>query len=62
MFGGYGDLLYQFGMVDENEKAFIDNKTAEGVNLMEKGDFYGAFLVNTFHTCVRNSTFHEQKA
>lgn len=45
MFNGYGDLLYQFGMVDENEKAHIDNETQKGVNFMKQKDFYQAFLV-----------------
>jgi vitellogenic carboxypeptidase-like protein len=45
MFNGYGDLLYQFGMVDENEKAHIDNETGRGVEFMRSGDFYDAFLV-----------------
>ena len=54
MFNGYGDLLYQFGMVDENEKAHIDNETGRGVEFMRSGDFYDAFLVrgscHTSHT------------
>ena len=47
MFNGYGDLLFQFGMLDENEKAYIDNETQKGVDFMEEKDFYQAFLVNT---------------
>ena len=45
MFNGYGDLMYQFGMVDENEKAHIDSETEYGVELMKKQDYYQAFLV-----------------
>lgn len=45
MFNGYGDLMFQFGMADENEKAYIDNATQVGVDYMKKGDFYQAFLV-----------------
>ena len=48
MFNGYGDLLYQFGMVDENEKAHIDNETQKGVNFMKQKDFYQAFLVKIY--------------
>ena len=46
MFNGFGDLLYQFGMVDENEKAYIDSETAQGVAYIKNGDFYKAFLVH----------------
>ena len=45
MFNGYGDLMYQFGMVDENEKAYIDNATQQGVDFIKKNEFYQAFLV-----------------
>jgi vitellogenic carboxypeptidase-like protein len=45
MFNGYGDLVFQFGMVDENEKAYIDNHTQKGVDFMKNKDFYNAFLV-----------------
>jgi vitellogenic carboxypeptidase-like protein len=45
MFGGYGDLMFQFGLVDENEKAHIDNETAIGVEYMRKKEFYQAFLI-----------------
>ena len=45
MFNGYGDLLYQFGMADENEKAHIDSETAQGVEFIKRGDYYNAFLV-----------------
>ena len=45
MFNGYGDLLFQFGMVDENEKAHIDSETAQGVDFIKRGDYYNAFLV-----------------
>ena len=37
--------MYQFGMVDENEKAYIDNATQQGVTFMKNKDFYQAFLV-----------------
>ena len=50
MFNGYGDLLYQFGMVDENEKAHIDNETQKAVNFMKQKDFYQAFLVKNIQT------------
>ena len=45
MFGGYGDLMFQFGMVDENEKAYIDNATQQGIDYMKQKKFYEAFLV-----------------
>lgn len=54
MFNGYGDLLYQFGMVDENEKAYIDNETQKGVNFMKQKDFYQAFLVKIYRQPKNN--------
>ena len=41
----YGDLLYAFGIVDENQKAVIDGKTEKGAELIKQRMFYEAFLV-----------------
>lgn len=45
MIGAYGDLLFQFGMVDENEKAFFDQQAAIATSYIVKKDFYSAFKV-----------------
>ena len=37
--------MYQFGIVDENEKAHIESETTKGVDYMKKKEFYNAFLV-----------------
>ena len=67
MFNGYGDLVFQFGMVDENEKAYIDNHTQKGVDFMKNKDFYDAFLVERLDSqpkclscCSRQATVAQQ--
>ena len=45
MVGAYGDLLFQFGMADENEKAFFDQQAAIATSDIQKKDFYSAFKV-----------------
>ena len=45
MVGGYGDLLFQFGLVDENEKSFFDSQTELAISYIQKKDFFSAFKV-----------------
>jgi hypothetical protein len=45
MVGGYGELAFQFGMVDENEKAFINTQAVTAVDYIKKKDFFSAFKV-----------------
>lgn len=46
MLGGYGELAFQFGLLDENQKAFVDSETMKAINSIKKKDFYGAFKVS----------------
>ena len=46
MFGGYADLVYQFGMADENQRDYIQKVSDQAVQLITSGDFLGAFKVH----------------
>ncbi len=48
MLNGIGDLAFQFGLLDELQKAFVDSQTEAAVANIQKKDFYSAFLVSTF--------------
>lgn len=45
MLGGYGELAFQFGLVDENQKAFIESQCDDGISSIQKKDFFAAFKV-----------------
>ena len=45
MLGGYGELAFQFGLLDENQKAFVDEQTSQAINDIKKKDFKSAFEV-----------------
>ena len=45
MVGGYGELAFQFGLVDEIQKAFIDSQTNSAIASIQKKDFLAAFQV-----------------
>jgi len=45
MVGGYGELAFQFGMIDENQKAFIETETQLAISHIQSKDFFGAFKV-----------------
>ena len=47
MIGGYGELAFQFGLLDENQKAFVNEQSTMLLKYIEKKDFYGAFKVGT---------------
>lgn len=46
MLGGYGDLIFQFGMFDETERDFFNLQCDSAVNYIKKKDFYSAFKVS----------------
>ena len=45
MFGGYAELVYQFGMADEIQRDYIQKASDQAVQLITQGDFLGAFKV-----------------
>ena len=45
MLGGYGDLAFQFGLLDENQKNFVDSQTAIAIASIARKDFLAAFKV-----------------
>lgn len=45
MLGGYGELAFQFGLIDENEKAFVNAQNEMAISSIQKKDFYSAFKV-----------------
>lgn len=46
MVGGYGELAFQLGLLDEKQKAFVDSQSAEVVSHILKKDFAEAFSVH----------------
>ncbi len=52
MMGGYGDLFFQMGLVDENEKKVVDNYTTKAVDFMKAGtdeDYLQAATVSVYN-------------
>ena len=47
MLGGYGELVFQFGMVDENEREYINQQCETAIHYIRKKDFYSAFEVHS---------------
>ena len=47
MLEGYGELAFQLGLLDENQKAFVNTQTAEAVKSIKNKDFVDAFDVRT---------------
>ena len=46
MLGGYDDLMFQMGVLDENEKAFFESQTDIAISDINAGNFIDAFKVN----------------
>lgn len=46
MVGGYGELAFQYGLLDENEKAFVNSQCDDAVASIKQKDFLTAFKVN----------------
>ncbi len=47
MMNAYADLVFQFGMVDENQAAYIFSQTNTAVQHIKAKQFYDAFKVHT---------------
>uniref|UniRef100_A0A3P8NJK7 Probable serine carboxypeptidase CPVL n=1 Tax=Astatotilapia calliptera TaxID=8154 RepID=A0A3P8NJK7_ASTCA len=45
MLGGYGEFLYQTGMIDELQKQYVDQQTDHGVKLIQQEKWVEAFEV-----------------
>lgn len=45
MLGGYGEFLYQTGMIDEFQKQYVDKQTDLGVKLIQQEMWVEAFQV-----------------
>ena len=45
MVGGYGELAFQFGLLDENQKLYVDQQCETAVASIREKDFYNAFKV-----------------
>ena len=48
MIEGYGELGFQLGLLDENQKAFVNAQTAEAVKSIKNKDFVVAFNVRKY--------------
>ena len=46
MVNGYGELAFQFGLLDENQKTFVNMQTKSAVDSIKRKDFLAAFKVN----------------
>lgn len=55
MLGGYGEFLYQTGMIDELQKQYVDQQTDHGVKLIQQEKWVEAFEVMSW--CCSSSTF-----
>ncbi len=51
MLNAYGPLLYQIGLADENQLEHINNETAKGVQFIQAGQYYEAFVVRGHTQC-----------
>lgn len=47
MLGGYGEFLYQTGMIDELQKQYVDKQTDLGVELIQQQKWVEAFKVES---------------
>lgn len=45
MLGGYGEFLYQTGMIDKLQKQYVDKQTDLGVELIQQQKWVEAFKV-----------------
>lgn len=48
MLGGYGDFLYQTGMIDELQRDYVNQQTSLGVKLIQQKKWMEAFEVNSY--------------
>lgn len=55
MLGGYGEFLYQTGMIDELQKQYVEQQTDLGVKLIQQEKWVEAFEVMSW--CCSSSTF-----
>lgn len=49
MLGGYGDFMYQTGMVDELQRQYVIKQTDLGVALIQQQKWVEAFQVGSWH-------------
>lgn len=48
MLGGYGDFMYQTGMIDEQQRDYVDQQTSLGTKLIQQKKWLEAFEVNSY--------------
>lgn len=48
MLGGYGDFMYQTGMIDEQQRDYVDQQTSLGEKLIQQRKWMEAFEVNPY--------------
>lgn len=51
MLGGYGEFLYQTGMIDEQQKEYVVKQTDKGVALIQQQKWVEAFQVKWLLMC-----------
>lgn len=52
MLGGYGDFMYQTGMIDEQQRDYVDQQTSLGQKLIQQQKWMEAFEVNPYYLLV----------
>ncbi len=50
MMNAYADLVFQFGMADENQAAYIYSRTNTAEQYIKAERFYNGFKVHTLYT------------
>ncbi len=53
MMNAYADLVFQFGMADENQAAYICLRPNTAVQYIKAKWFYDAFKVHTLYTALK---------
>lgn len=59
MLAGYGDFLYQTGMVDELQKRYVDEQTDFAVQLIQKQKWVEAFKVSQMQKEALETWFNQ---
>ena len=52
MLGGYGEFMYQTGMIDEQQKQYVVQQTDLGVQFIHQQKWLEAFEVGAVHSHV----------
>lgn len=57
MIGGYGEFMYQTGMIDEHQKQYVVQQTDYGVELIQQQKWVEAFQVRAVGWLLHSSKY-----